>query len=484
MASTEQKTSQTQPNPHALIFALHLQGHVNPSVNLAVKLASQGFTITFVNTELTHHKITTSQLNENDDDIFVVARKTGLDIRYTTVSDGFPLSFDRAANFEEFLNGNLEVFPSFVDQVVGKIVESDPSVCCLIADTFFGWPSMIAKKYNLVNVSFWTEPALVFSLYYHLDLLKINGHFAAKENRDDSIGYIPGVKAIEPKDLPSYLQETDLSKTLMHQIINKGFQDVKNADFILCNTIQELENDVVSALIEKQPFYTIGPLFPPGFLKSVVPTNFWSEFDCTQWLNDKPRGTVLYVSFGSMSVTDKATFEEIANGLLLSQVNFIWVLRRGLVKGEQNDVVWGGFEEEVRGRGLIVPWCNQIEVISHPAIGGFLTHCGWNSMLEGVWCGLPLLCFPLFTDQLTNRKMVVDDWRAGLNLCDRKPLMRVEVAEKISRLMSGNSGQNLRKEVKQVKKTLENALAKDGSSQKNFCQFISNVKDKITKLRK
>ena len=101
----------------------------------------------------------------------------------------------------------------------------------------------------------------------------------------------------------------------MHQIINKGFQDVKNADFILCNTIQELENDVVSALIEKQPFYTIGPLFPPGFLKSVVPTNFWSEFDCTQWLNDKPRSTVLYVSFGSLAVTNKATIEEIANGL-------------------------------------------------------------------------------------------------------------------------------------------------------------------------
>ena len=72
------------------------------------------------------------------------------------MSDGFPLSFDRDANFEESLNGYLEVFPSFVDQVVGKIVESDPSVCCLIADTFFGWPSMIAKKYNLVNVSFWT----------------------------------------------------------------------------------------------------------------------------------------------------------------------------------------------------------------------------------------------------------------------------------------------------------------------------------------
>lgn len=119
---------------------------------------------------------------------------------------------------------------------MGQIVKSDDSIRCLIADTFFVWPSKIAKKFGLLYVSFWTEPALVFSLYYHMDLLMINGHFACQDCREDTIDYIPGVKAIEPKDMVSYLQETDTT-SISHQLIFKAFNDARNADFLLCNTV-------------------------------------------------------------------------------------------------------------------------------------------------------------------------------------------------------------------------------------------------------
>ncbi|EXC16171.1 UDP-glycosyltransferase 86A1 [Morus notabilis] len=167
-------------------------------------------------------------------------------------------------------------------------------------------------------------------------------------------------------------------------------------------------------------------------------------------------------------------------GLLLSEVNFIWVVRPNIASYDQDYDLPIGFLDEVKGRGLIVTWTGQIEVISHPSIGGFLTHWGWNSILESIWCGVPLLCFPLFTDQPTNRKLVVDDWRIRLNLCDRKPLTRVEVAEKIGRLMSGKSAEELRKEMIKVREILENALAMNGSSEKNLCQFITDVKAKIS----
>jgi len=97
-----------------------------------------------------------------------------------TISDGFPQGFDRSLNHDQFMEGVLHVFSSHVDELVGKVVHSDPPVTCLIADTFFVWSSMIANKYNLVNVSFWTEPVLVLSLYYHLDLLRKNCHFASQ----------------------------------------------------------------------------------------------------------------------------------------------------------------------------------------------------------------------------------------------------------------------------------------------------------------
>ena len=118
----------------------------------------------------------------SEPDIFAKVRESGLDIRYTTVSDGLPIGFDRSLNFDQFTAALLHVFSAHVDEVVGQIVKSDDSIRCLIADTFFVWPSKIAKKFGLLYVSFWTEPALVFSLYYHMDLLMINGHFACQGN--------------------------------------------------------------------------------------------------------------------------------------------------------------------------------------------------------------------------------------------------------------------------------------------------------------
>lgn len=472
--------SKDQEKPHAIVIPYPLQGHVIPFVNLAIKLASRGFTITFVNTESIHHQISRSQPSTAGDDIFTGARNSGLDIRYRTVCDGLPLGFDRSLNHDQFMECILHVFSAHVDELVGDICRSDsPPVNCLIADTFYVWPSMIAKKHGLVNISFWTEPALVLTLYYHLDLLRSNGHFDSREKRKDVVDYIPGVTSIKPMDMMSYLQATDIS-TVVHRIIYKAFEDVKRAEFIVCNTVYELEPRTISALQQKQPFYAIGPIFPEGFTKSTVATSLWSESDCNQWLDTKSHGSVLYISFGSYAHINKHDVLEIAYGLLLSEVSFVWVLRPDVVSADETDFLPVGFEESVKGRGLIVTWCNQTGVLLHPAVGGFLTHCGWNSILESIWCGVPFLCYPLLTDQFTNRKLVVDDWGVGVNLADIKPITRAEVSEKINRLMSGQFVVDLRKEIKKVRETLVNAITADGSSEKNLNQFIEDVIAKIS----
>lgn len=475
----------TYQKPHAILFAYPLQGHVIPFVNLAIKLASNGFTITFINTQSIHQQISkASRPNINDvegNDLFSGARKSGLDIRDVTIYDGFPVDFDRSLNHDEYFESIMNDFGFLVDELVGKLVLSNPSPNILIVDTFYVWTSTIAKKYNLVSVSCWTEPALVFSVYYHLDLLRQNGHYDCIENkREDVIDYIPGVKAIKPTDLPSYLQSND-TKMVVNRLINRAFIEVKNVEFIICNTVLALESETIAALQQYQPVYAIGPIFSPGFTNTSVSTSLWSESDCTDWLDAKPHGSVLYVSFGSYAHTSKETIAEIAHGLMVSEVNFIWVLRPDIVSSEETDYLPIGYEDSIKDRGLIVPWCCQTAVISHPAVGGFLTHCGWNSILESIWCSVPFICFPLLTDQFTNRKLVVDDWKIGINLCDKGSITRDEVAERVKFLMRGKAAEEMKQQMKKIKKELEDAMAINGSSQENFTKFMDDLKSKITK---
>ncbi|CAI9760675.1 unnamed protein product [Fraxinus pennsylvanica] len=197
------------------------------------------------------------------------------------------------------------------------------------------------------------------------------------------------------------------------------------------------------------------------------------------WLDSKPSSSVLYLSFGSYDLTSKQTIQKIAHGLLLRKVSFIWVVKRDIVSSNDTDDLPVGFLDQIRDQGLIVQWCNQNMVLSHPAIGGFLTHCGWNSILESIWCGIPMICYPLSNDQPTNRKLVVDDWKIGINLCDGESVTREEVAEKIDTLISGTVSDRLSMEIKKLRTILQNALAIDGSSEENIGQFIKDLKAKI-----
>ncbi|KAK6161580.1 hypothetical protein DH2020_004961 [Rehmannia glutinosa] len=276
-------------------------------INLSTKLASKGFTITFVQTEFIHHSISKAHhhhLVSADFDIFTEARKSGLDIRYTTISDGFPLDFDRHLNGDLFWETMFRDFPDRVDEVVARTMKDEEESCFfLIADTLCSGPATIAKKYNMVNVSLWTAPATVFSINYHLDLLKQNGHFPFTGDGENHINYIPGVQSISTRDLMSYIQHPNIKPVLV-QITLKGFDQVKEADIILCNTVEELEPETLS---------------------------LWPESDCTGWLHSKPPGSVLYVSFGSFAQSNKQLTAELAHGLLSSEVHFLWIIRPDVV---------------------------------------------------------------------------------------------------------------------------------------------------------
>ncbi|KAL2250647.1 UDP-glycosyltransferase 86A1-like [Sesamum indicum] len=476
--------------PHAIMISVPYQGHANPFTHLAIKLASKGFTITFVHTQDAHHRISKSyqKLNSTSSsdevDIFSEARDSGLDIRYTTIADGFPLEFDRDQNVNEYWESILHDFPSRVDEFIGNLIESfDPELLpFLVADAIYPWPATIAKKYNLVNVSFWTGPAAVLAInYYFFDHLRANGHFPPTDDPLYSIDYIPGVESISSKDLMPYLREADTT-TIVHKVLLRVFEEVKKADFILHNTLQELEQHTLSTLNQKQPTYAIGPVsFSPDCIKTRVSKSLLFEIDCSKWLGSKPPSSVLYVSFGSNVPTNKQVIEAIAQGLLLSEVSFIWVIRPKIVRSidDNKNVLPAGFEDNLKDKGLVVPWCDQNAVFSNPAVGGFLTHCGWNSILESMWYGIPLICYPIMYDQPTNRKLVVDDWKIGVNLCDGVSVDGAEIALKIKQLMCEKTSIGIRNEIMKFRSVLHDALSEEGSSNRNFDQFIQDLRHKM-----
>ncbi|KAJ6838574.1 scopoletin glucosyltransferase-like [Iris pallida] len=210
-------------------------------------------------------------------------------------------------------------------------------------------------------------------------------------------------------------------------------------------------------------------------------------YDCLRWLDGKSAGSVLYVCFGSMGDFRAAQLRELALGLEACGHPFVWVAR-----SEGGDDEWvpkGGFEERVEGRGLVIRgWAPQILILNHPSVGGFVTHCGWNSILEGVSAGLPLVTWPLFAEQFYNERLIVDVLGIGVSVGVKeysvKPEERgVVEAETIRKaadevMGSGDGAQEKRRRARELGEMARRAVEKGGSSYKDMSNLIEELTEK------
>ncbi|CAL5377411.1 unnamed protein product [Camellia sinensis] len=208
------------------------------------------------------------------------------------------------------------------------------------------------------------------------------------------------------------------------------------------------------------------------------------EHECLTWLASKKPNSVLYVCFGSLSNFSTAQLREIAMGLEASGQQFIWVVRKEKTKEE-----WlpEGFEKQLEGRGLIIwGWAPQVLILDHEAIGGFMTHCGWNSVLEGLTAGVPLITWPLFAEQFSNEKLVTDILKVGVAVgaqewCqwpdDTKIYVKREDIEKAAaQLMVGEEAEEMRSRAHAQGDMAKKAVAKGGSSYSDLSALIEEMK--------
>ncbi|XP_057954865.1 7-deoxyloganetin glucosyltransferase-like [Malania oleifera] len=474
---------------HLICVPVPLQGHIKPMLNLAKLLHHRGFHITFVNTEFNHKRFLSSRGPYSLD---------GLPhFRFEAIPDGLPPSDpDAGQNIPSLCEASQDLLLAPFRRLLSKLNDASsssgvPPVSCIVADGFTSFTYAAGDELGIPVVAFWTISACALMGLKQYRRLREMGIVPLKDSSYLTNGYlentvidwIPSMKNIRLRDLPAFLRTTDPNDFVFEFMMGeteKCFARAPSSSVII-HTFNALEQEVLEALSSIFPrIHAIGPLH---LLLNQIPAaeedptlnsigyNLWKEdLHCLHWLDSKEPNSVLYVNFGSITVMTPEQLIEFAWGLANCNLPFLWVIRPDLAVGE-SAIPPPEFEAETKGRGLIVSWCPQEEVLNHASIGGFLTHSGWNSTLESLAGGVPMMCWPFFADQPTNCRYACGEWGIGMEI--DSVVKRGEVEKLVRELMGGEKGKEMKKRVMEWKELAQAAAASTGSSSLNLDKLVN-----------
>ncbi|XP_010032972.2 UDP-glycosyltransferase 87A1 [Eucalyptus grandis] len=360
------------------------RGHINPVMNLCKILSSRvpDITITFVVTEEWLGLIGSESRPAN--------------ISLAAIPNVLPSELVRAQHYDEFIDAVFAKMGGPFEELLDQL---RPLPTVIVADAFLSWALRAGNRRNIPVALFCPSAAWDFSLFYHFHLLEQHGHFPVdlSEKGDEQVDYIPG---LPPTRLADLISSGTIDLFLQHVL--DAFSIVHEAKYLLLATVYEVEHLAVNSLKASLsfPVYTIGPTI---HFSRLADDSFLNDFDYLKWLDCQPSDSVLYISLGSFLSVSSSKMDEIAGCLRNSGIRFMWVAREEASR--------------LRGlcgnRGIVMPWCDQLRVLSHSSVGGFWTHCGWNSIGEAIFAGVPLLAYPITMDQGGNATLVVEDWKVG-----------------------------------------------------------------------
>jgi UDP:flavonoid glycosyltransferase YjiC (YdhE family) len=459
--------------PHFLLITHPVQGHINPGLQFAKLLIRLGGCVTFVTSIAARRRMTESNALDG--------------LSFSTFSDGYDDGFkpgdDVNHQRSEIRRCGSQVL---TDLIVSGANESDPFTALIYA-MLLPWAAEVASGLHLPSAILWIQPATVLDIYYYYFNSYADVIWNSSNDPSCSVK-LPGLPLLAGRDMPSFLlaSNTYTSALPSFQEQLEALEKESNPR-ILVNTFDVLEPDALRA-IEKFNVIGIGPLIPSAFLDGKDPSDtsfggdlFQSSKDYyIKWLNSKPKSSVIYVSFGSLLVLAKQQMEEIARGLLDCGSPFLWVIRAKENKEEEKEEEKLSCREELEERGMIVTWCSQVEVLSHPSLGCFVTHCGWNSTLESLVSGVPVVAYPHWSDQGTNAKLIQDVWKTGVRVTANED--GIVESDEIKRCLElviggGEEGGEMRRNAKKRRDLAREATKEGGSSYENLKSFVDEIKE-------
>ncbi|XP_074291584.1 UDP-glycosyltransferase 88B1-like [Silene latifolia] len=360
------------------------------------------------------------------------------------------------------------------------------SISSFIVD-FFCYSSLdVSRSLNIPSYFFFTSGAYALSFF-------INFPEFDKVEKDsfrnvDTVFEIPGLLEVPS----SHMLEPMLDRGVSYDDFIRVGEAMVKADGIIINTFDALEVKAVEGLRQGTclpgapipPIYCIGPL---------IVTKVEDKADaCLNWLDSQPSQSVVYLNFGSYGRFSKDQLMEIALGLERSMVRFLWVVRepnppsldsvKQFTPSHELDLdplLPEGFLDRTKERGIVVKsWAPQIEVLRHESVGGFVTHCGWNSILEAVSFGVPMVAWPLYAEQRFNKIVLVEALKIALPMDESSDrfVRSDEVERRIKQLMGSEKGNAMRKCVLELKDRAKDALNEDGSSTVSLAKLVESWK--------
>ncbi|KAF3329403.1 crocetin glucosyltransferase 2-like protein [Carex littledalei] len=446
---------QARTSTHALILPYPSQGHINPMLQFAKRLSAHGVRCTLAAT-----RFTLSSTKPDPGPVHTALISDGCDLGGFTEAGSIPVYQDRLA--------------SIGSKTLKEFLLSESSMArpvnVLIYDSFCPWAGGVARRLRIPSVAFFTQPNFVNSLYEYVWRNQV-----PLPVQPDSIKF-PVATELGPQDLPSYLVGSGPKHGYASMLLEQ-FKELDQADSVLINSFSELEPEETKYMTKTWDAKTIGPCIPTSHLNTQLVPDFHYGFhlfnpetSCMAWLDSNAANSVVYISFGSMSSLSAVQMKNIACGIYNAGKPFLWVVR-----STEASKVPKGFAEMAKEIGKIVPWAQQLEILGHEAVGCFVTHCGWNSTMEAISLGVPMVAMPQLTDQPTNAKYVEAVWQVGLRVkADEEGLVGPgEIERCVKEVMEGERCHEFRSNARELRKRAKEAIGETGSSTRNVVEFVA-----------
>ncbi|CAN8324393.1 unnamed protein product [Cochlearia groenlandica] len=436
--------------PHYLLVTFPAQGHINPALQLANSLIHHGATVTYATAISALRRMGEPPSTKG--------------LSYAWFTDGFD---DGLKSFEDQKIYMSELkrcgSTALTDIIKANLDDATEPITGIIYSLLVPWASTVARGFNLPTTLLWIEPATVLDIYYYY----FNAAHSHLFNKNPI--KLPNLPPIATGDLPSFLQP---SRKLPSALVTleehiEALESESNPN-ILVNTFSELEPEALAS-VEKLRMIPIGPLVSSSAENGA--DLFRSEEDYTKWLDSKAEKSVIYISLGTHADDlPEKHMEALTRGVLATDLPFLWIVR----EKKKNQ-----FLDLIRGDdgGLVVGWCSQTAVLAHPSVGCFVTHCGWNSTLESLESGVPVVAFPQFADQCTTAKLVEDTWRIGVRVKEGEGghVDGDEVRRCLEKVMCcGEDAEEMRRNAARWKKLAVDAVAEGGPSDLNLKGFVED----------